>query len=80
MHNLIIKIGNTIKQRRELLSLKQEQLSALSGISKRTIQLLENGKANPSLETLLQLADPLGLQIKLELKDFIHPNSGIDGK
>lgn len=62
------EIGETIKKRRELLGLLQPQLAAISGVSRRTIQLVENGKANPSLETLLKIADPLGLTIELAVK------------
>ena len=69
MHNLTIKIGDTIRQRRELLGLLQPQLAALSGISTRTIQLVEQGKGNPSLDTLIKLADPLGLRMELLLKE-----------
>jgi len=69
MHNYAIRLGDTIRQRRELLDILQSQLSALSGISTRTIQLVEQGKGNPSLLTLIQLADPLGLELQLLLKD-----------
>jgi len=69
VHNLTIKIGDTIRQRRELLGLLQPQLAALSGISTRTIQLVEQGKGNPSLDTLIKLADPLGLRMELLLKE-----------
>lgn len=64
-----VDLGEKLRQRRELLGLLQSQLAALSGISTRTIQLVEQGKGNPSLDTLLQLADPLGLRLDLELKD-----------
>lgn len=63
------KIGETIRKRRELLGLLQPQLSALAGISTRTIQLVEQGKGNPSLSTLLDLAATLGLQLELLLKN-----------
>ena len=69
MHIEMIDLGEKLKERRELLGLLQSQLSGLSGISTRTIQLVEQGKANPSMETLLQLADPLGLRLELVLKD-----------
>lgn len=68
MRNSMIKLGDTIRQRRELLGLRQPQLAALSGISIRTIQFVEQGKGNPSVETLLQLTDPLGLTLALVLK------------
>jgi transcriptional regulator with XRE-family HTH domain len=61
-------IGEKLRQRRELLALLQSQLAQLSGVSTRTIQLVEQGKSNPSLETLLQLAEPLGLELDLFVK------------
>lgn len=69
MRNDAVKLGQTLRQRRELLGIVQPQLSLLSGISTRTIQLVEQGKGNPSLETIFQLADPLGLQLALLLKE-----------
>jgi len=69
MRNDAVKLGETFRKRRELLGIVQPQLSLLSGISTRTIQLVEQGKGNPSLETILQLADPLGLQLALLLKE-----------
>ena len=65
----MIEIGDIIKKRRELLGLLQPQLASISGVSRRTIQLVEMGKANPSIDTLMKLADPLGLAIKLLLKE-----------
>ena len=48
----IVDLGEKLRQRRELLGLLQSQLSVLSGVSTRTIQLVEQGKGNPSLDTL----------------------------
>jgi len=61
----IIDLGEKLRNRREVLGLLQSQLSSLSGISTRTIQLVEQGKGNPSLETLSQLTDSLGLRLDL---------------
>lgn len=70
MHNNAAEIGETLRQRRELLGLLQPQLAAIAGISTRTIQLIEAGKANPSLDTLYKVADSLGFSIKLLLKEM----------
>ena len=75
MRNSLIKLGHSIRQRRELLGLLQPQLAALSGVSTRTIQLVEQGKGNPSIETLISLADPLGLSLELMLKE---PSKNVD--
>lgn len=69
MRTATINLGEKLRQRRELLGLLQSQLAALSGVSTRTIQLVEQGKGNPSLDTLFQLADPLGLRLDLGLKE-----------
>jgi transcriptional regulator with XRE-family HTH domain len=69
MRNSLIELGEKIRQRRELLGLLQPQLAALSGISTRTIQLVEQGKGNPSLNTMIRLADPLGLRLELVLNE-----------
>ena len=69
MSILVSNLGERLRKRRELLGLTQFQLTALSGISARTIQLVEQGKGNPSLDTLLQLADPLGLRLDFALKE-----------
>jgi transcriptional regulator with XRE-family HTH domain len=69
VRNESTNIGETIRKRRELLGLLQPQLSSISGVSTRTIQLVEMGKGNPSLETLIKIADPLGLRINLSLKE-----------
>ena len=69
MRNEATRIGELIRKRREILGLLQPQLAEISGVSTRTIQLVELGKANPSLDTLMKIAEPLGLRIKLSLKE-----------
>lgn len=69
MRNLPLQLGNVLRTRRELLGLLQPQLAALSGISTRTIQLVEQGKGNPSLDTLNRLSEPLGLTLQLLLRE-----------
>jgi transcriptional regulator with XRE-family HTH domain len=76
VRNESINIGDAIKKRRELLGLLQPQLASISGVSTRTIQLVEMGKGHPSLDTLIKIADPLGLQINLSLKEAGKSDSG----
>lgn len=47
----------------------QETLTLLTGVSLRTIKQLEAGKGNPTLETIQKLADVLGLELQLEIKN-----------
>lgn len=76
MRNKSVNIGNAIRKRRELLGLLQPQLASISGVSTRTIQLVEMGKGNPSLDTLIKIVDPLGLQVNLSLKEAGKSGSG----
>ena len=69
MRKDLIEMGEIIRKPRELLGLLQPELSSISGISRRTIQLVEMGKANPSIGTLIKIADPLGLALKLLMKE-----------
>jgi transcriptional regulator with XRE-family HTH domain len=47
----------------------QETLAELSGVGLRTLKQLESGKGNPTLLTIEKLADVLGLEICLILKN-----------
>ena len=61
----------TIKERREALQVTQEQLAELSGVGLRTIKQFESGKGNPTLMTLQKIADVLGLEVDLKVKNLI---------
>ena len=60
----------TIKGRREALQVTQETLAEISGVSLRTLKQFESGKGNPTLKTLKKLADVLGMEICLVLKNM----------
>jgi transcriptional regulator with XRE-family HTH domain len=57
-----------IKERREILKITQESLADLSGVGLRTIKQLEGGKANPTFNTLQEIADVLGFELVLQVK------------
>jgi transcriptional regulator with XRE-family HTH domain len=65
----LIKI---IKERRDSLNVTQESLAQLSGVGLRTLKQFESGKGNPTLHTLNKLADVLGLEVSLRLKNVSH--------
>ena len=75
MHNFKKKLGEVIRQRREMFGLLQPALSELAGVSLRTIQLVENGAANPSLDTLEKMIDPLGLELQVAIKNSGSPEN-----
>jgi transcriptional regulator with XRE-family HTH domain len=59
----------TIKARRKALQVTQETLAELAGVGLRTLKQIESGKGNPTLLTLQKMADVLGLEVCLKLKD-----------
>jgi transcriptional regulator with XRE-family HTH domain len=63
----------TVKARRQALRVTQETLAELSGVGLRTLKQFESGKGNPTLQTLAKLADVLGLEIVLQLKNMATP-------
>ena len=62
-------IIETLKKRRIRLQVTQETFALLTGVSLRTIKQLEAGKGNPTLETIQKLANVLGLELQLEIKN-----------
>jgi transcriptional regulator with XRE-family HTH domain len=62
----------TIKERREALQVTQEGLAQLSGVGLRTLKQFESGKGNPTLSTLHKIADVLGMEICLKIKNVSH--------
>jgi len=60
----------TVKTRRELMQVTQETLAEISGVGLRTLKQFESGKGNPTLLTLNKLADVLGMEICLKIKNI----------
>lgn len=63
------QIGQTIKSRRKELSIDQLTLAELAGVGINTLVAIERGTGNPKADTLLNILDTLGLQLKITLKD-----------
>lgn len=59
----------TIKARREVLQVTQETVAELSGVGLRTLKQFESGKGNPTLLTLQKIADVLGMEVSLTIKN-----------
>ena len=62
-------IGTTIKERRVKLGITQLILAQLAGVGINTVVAIERGEGNPRLKTLEAIADTLGLQLKMDLKE-----------
>lgn len=65
------ELVKTIKERRESLRVTQESLADISGVGLRTLKQFESGKGNPTLKTLHKLADVLGMEVCLKVKNVM---------
>lgn len=62
------ELGQIIAKRRIDLKLDQQDLAEMSGITVKTLYLIEKGTGNPSLNTLNKVLKLLGLTIQIEIK------------
>ncbi len=60
-----MEFGDRLQQLRKGAELTQAQLAMVSGLSEDTIGGIERGKDFPSFESLLRLADSLGIEVKV---------------
>lgn len=54
-----------VKERKEILSMNQEDLAALSTVGIATLKRFESGKGNITLNNLQKIVGTLGLEIRL---------------
>jgi len=66
------EIGNLIQLRRYSLSMNQEDLAELTGITTKTIYLVENGTGNPAISTLEKILNVLGLELSVQVKKTVE--------
>ena len=68
--NDLVKIGNKIKEKRLSLNLRMDDLAKKCEITRATLSLIEQGKANCSVETVFKLMNALGLSFELNDKEI----------
>jgi transcriptional regulator with XRE-family HTH domain len=57
-----VLVGENVRQTRKLRGLTQEQFAVKSGFSQQYVSSLENGRRNPSVITLYEIALALGVK------------------
>ena len=67
MHEVLKKLGDTVKGLRNELGLSQEALAERCDFDRTYISLIERGQRNPSLTNLIRLAEGL----KVSTSDLI---------
>jgi transcriptional regulator with XRE-family HTH domain len=59
------EIGTNLRSARRLQNITQKELSLRTGIIQANISRIENGRGNPSLRTILRLAEALNLRTRI---------------
>ena len=57
-----VLVGENVRRTRKLRGLTQEQFAVKSGFSQQYLSSLENGKRNPSIITLYEIAVALSVE------------------
>jgi transcriptional regulator with XRE-family HTH domain len=73
LESLGVRIAAVIRMRRHAAALTLDELAARSGLSKTILSRIENGRGNPSVETLFRIARALELPLSALLEDEAPP-------
>ncbi len=66
-----MELMDIMKQRRETLSLTQQDLAEMSQVGLATIKDIERGKGNPALSTVKKILDVLGIEIEYRIRQTV---------
>lgn len=70
----LITLGNETAMRRKKLGLRQSDLVAKTGISRATLNALENGRCSElGFSKVSRIASALGLELKLQRAELRRP-------
>lgn len=66
-----MELKDIMKERRETLSLTQQDLAEMSQVGLATIKDIERGKGNPALNTVKKILDVLGIEIEYRIRQTV---------
>ena len=66
-----MELKDVMKQRREILSLTQQDLAEIAQVGVATIKDIERGKGNPALNTVKKILEVLGIEIDYKVRQTI---------
>ena len=66
-----MELMDIMKQRREILSLTQQDLAEMSQVGLATIKDIERGKFNRALKTVKKILDVLGIEIEYRIRQTV---------
>ena len=66
-----MELKEIMKQRREFLSLTQQDLAEMAEVGVATIKDIERGKGNPALNNIKKILDVLGIEIEYKIRKIL---------
>lgn len=60
-----------MKERREVLSLTQQDLAEMAQVGVATVKDIERGQGNPSLSTIKKILDILGIEMIFQVRKTV---------
>lgn len=66
-----MELKDVMKERREVLSITQQDLADMAQIGVATVKDIERGKGNPSLNTINKILEVLGLEIEYHVRKTV---------
>ncbi len=66
-----MELKDIMKERREILSLTQQDLAEMAQVGLATIKDIERGKGNPALNTVKKILDVLGIEIEYRIRQTV---------
>ena len=66
------EIVQALIEARKASGMTQKELSDITGIAQGDISKMETGNANPSIRTLIRLAEGMGMRIKVQFCPTSH--------
>lgn len=57
------KTARLLRERRESLGLSMNEIARRTGLAQQTVSFVERGMRMPTLDTLLRIADAMGLEL-----------------
>lgn len=63
-----MELKDIMKQRREILSLTQQDLAEMAHVGLATIKDIERGKGNPALNTVKKILEILGIELEYRIR------------
>lgn len=66
-----MELKDIMKQRREFLSITQQDLAEMAQVGLATVKDIERGKGNPALSTVKKILEVLGMEIEYRVRQTI---------